>query len=208
MTKEDNDEQSKEYQKQYYLANKEEIKERKKQYNIDNQDKVKEQKKQYRIANIDQVKAGEKKHYYNNRGKILKRAKKYNEKNKDKIKKYRDVNKDKIKLQKQIYGQNNRADSRRRTQQRRARQKQLETTLTEEEWQKILDDHFHCCHYCGRKSDSLQQEHKIPVSKGGGYTAQNIVPACKKCNNEKYNKNYKKFAKNGVNRLQMKLFED
>jgi 5-methylcytosine-specific restriction endonuclease McrA len=31
----------------------------------------------------------------------------------------------------------------------------------------------------------LTQEHVIPVSRGGGTTAENIVPACGKCNSSK-----------------------
>lgn len=74
-----------------------------------------------------------------------------------------------------------------------AKRRGLECTLTEVEWQEILEDHFHKCHYCQRSGIRLVQEHVIPVSKGGGYTKDNIVPACRSCNAKKNNKDYDDF---------------
>lgn len=39
----------------------------------------------------------------------------------------------------------------------------------------------HRCAYCGADGD-LHIEHVVPISKGGGHTIGNIVPACKDCN--------------------------
>lgn len=67
----------------------------------------------------------------------------------------------------------------------------MEHTLTLEEWIETLDFFEYSCAYCGVHQDdldrSLEQDHIIPVSKGGGYTAGNIVPACKSCNASKNN---------------------
>lgn len=43
------------------------------------------------------------------------------------------------------------------------------------------------CHYCHNKFDSseLTMDHIVPLSRGGMSTKGNIVPSCKKCNNEK-----------------------
>ena len=68
---------------------------------------------------------------------------------------------------------------------RRARIKGLEHTLTSDQWLDILSKYDNSCAYCGIKNVPLDQEHKIPVSRGGGYTAENIVPACGKCNHRK-----------------------
>ncbi len=43
------------------------------------------------------------------------------------------------------------------------------------------------CYYCGAKvgSKNLTMDHIIPLSRGGKSTRENIVPACKECNNKK-----------------------
>ena len=102
------------------------------------------------------------------------RNKIYYENNKDKFKTYRrnlDVN-------------------RKAAHKYRARKKKLPATLTEQEWQDILKRYEYTCAYCPTKQSEidypLHQEHVIPVSRGGGYTRENIVPACKKCNYRKH----------------------
>lgn len=69
-----------------------------------------------------------------------------------------------------------------------ARRRALPATLTHAEWQEILEHYQNRCAYCGRDSDILVQEHVIPVSKGGGFTKDNIVPACSCCNLRKGNR--------------------
>lgn len=43
------------------------------------------------------------------------------------------------------------------------------------------------CYYCKGQfpPDELTMDHVIPVSRGGKSDRHNVVPACKKCNNEK-----------------------
>jgi 5-methylcytosine-specific restriction endonuclease McrA len=40
----------------------------------------------------------------------------------------------------------------------------------------------------------LTQDHFIPVAKGGPYTQNNIVPACKRCNSSKNDKDAMEWA--------------
>lgn len=54
-------------------------------------------------------------------------------------------------------------------------------------WQNILIDFNYECAYCGCK-EGLEQEHMIPVSRGGAYEVGNIVPACGRCNKSKGDK--------------------
>lgn len=68
---------------------------------------------------------------------------------------------------------------------RRHRVRNLPATLTPDEWQKILKQHRYACFYCGATDYELEMEHKIPASRGGGLTAENIVPACSTCNRRK-----------------------
>jgi 5-methylcytosine-specific restriction endonuclease McrA len=59
-----------------------------------------------------------------------------------------------------------------------------QASLTPSEW-KILCDYFNDrCAYCFLEGP-LEQDHVIPISKGGAHTAENVVPACKSCNSSK-----------------------
>ena len=68
---------------------------------------------------------------------------------------------------------------------RKALAASLPATLLPEQWQAILEEYDYKCVYCGRGDLPLVQEHAIPASRGGGYTAENIVPACQPCNSRK-----------------------
>jgi len=61
----------------------------------------------------------------------------------------------------------------------------LPDTLTYEQWLFALQWFENKCAYCGAESVFLVREHLVPVAKGGGVTALNIVPACQPCNSSK-----------------------
>lgn len=52
-------------------------------------------------------------------------------------------------------------------------------------WKNILGKGL--CHYCGGKftPKELTMDHIVPVARGGTSTKGNVVPACRKCNQEK-----------------------
>ena len=56
--------------------------------------------------------------------------------------------------------------------------------LTREGWQEILAAYSQRCAYCGA-SGQLQQDHVIPLSRGGTHVRENVVPACAPCNSHK-----------------------
>lgn len=70
----------------------------------------------------------------------------------------------------------------------KARKLSLPDTLTSEQWIAIQAAYNYRCAYCGCKPKLLTQDHVIPLSKGGGTTADNIVPACGHCNYSKGNR--------------------
>lgn len=76
---------------------------------------------------------------------------------------------------------------------RRNFNKGVPVTLTKQEWQDILLRFNHSCAYCGKHDVELVRDHAIPLSRGGGYTADNIVPACRSCNSRKHNKTADEF---------------
>lgn len=186
-------EEIKEYQKQYYKENKEEIKERQKQWrqenkkyikeyikqwSQENKEKIKERQKQYREENEEKIKEYQKQWYKENKEEIKEYMKQYRQENKEYRKQYRKENIDRFRQYKQ---------------KRRTIKKRLPHTLTIKQWQQIKDDFNNECAYCGmteeehrkRFNEQLHQEHFIPLFKGGEYTHNNIIPACRSCNSSK-----------------------
>jgi hypothetical protein len=66
------------------------------------------------------------------------------------------------------------------------KKKGLPFDFSPDDWDACLDYFDNSCAYCGEKSDRLEKEHFIPVSKGGAYTKDNIIPSCKSCNVSKH----------------------
>jgi len=122
----------------------------------------------------------------------------------DYIKRYQMENKDSISKTKKIWVDNNKEslakkkhinyrqhveDYRIGFYHRNAIKADLPHTFTIEQWD-IAKQYFNnrCC-YCERES-VLHQEHFIAESNGGGYTKENIIPACHSCNSSKCNKSF------------------
>lgn len=74
------------------------------------------------------------------------------------------------------------------THRRRVRMLNAPATLTANEWMEILSVFNRSCAYCLRPEvlcGRLEQEHVVPIARGGGHTADNVVPACRSCNARK-----------------------
>lgn len=69
-------------------------------------------------------------------------------------------------------------------QKRRARLRLVVNDFTLDEWLTIVTQQDGLCFYCGCEAD-LEQEHKVPISRGGGHTRDNIVGSCATCNRKK-----------------------
>lgn len=41
------------------------------------------------------------------------------------------------------------------------------------------------CAYCGQRTEALEPDHVLPLSKGGSNSITNVVPACRACNCDK-----------------------
>lgn len=63
----------------------------------------------------------------------------------------------------------------------RAREKGLPATLTLKDWLATLDYFHGLCAYCGELPGETM-DHVVAVSRGGGTTVENCVPACLPCN--------------------------
>lgn len=71
------------------------------------------------------------------------------------------------------------------SQRRRAILRSCTADLTSSEWSACLDAFGHRCAYCGDDA-VVTQEHVVPLSRGGGHTRSNVIPACGLCNRRKF----------------------
>ena len=62
----------------------------------------------------------------------------------------------------------------------------VEHDLSAEEWA-ALRVAWGGCAYCGQSTSSMQRDCVLALSRGGRYTLDNIVPACRSCNASKCN---------------------
>lgn len=70
---------------------------------------------------------------------------------------------------------------------RKRRMDAADNDLTPEQWAAIQDAWGGGCAYCGALEASLQRDCVLALSRGGRYTIDNIVPACRSCNASKSN---------------------
>ena len=62
----------------------------------------------------------------------------------------------------------------------------VEHDLTDAQWS-ALQAAWGGCAYCGAAGTPLQRDCVLALSRGGRYTLENIVPACRSCNTSKCN---------------------
>jgi 5-methylcytosine-specific restriction endonuclease McrA len=69
---------------------------------------------------------------------------------------------------------------------RRRRFLAADNDLTPAQWTAIRNA-WGGCAYCGELDAALQKDCVLPLSRGGRYTLENVVPACRSCNASKSN---------------------
>src|SRR4051812_18725724 len=69
---------------------------------------------------------------------------------------------------------------------RKGRMAAVEHDLSPDQWA-TLQELWSGCAYCGATDRPLQRDCVLPISRGGRYTLDNIVPACRSCNASKCN---------------------
>lgn len=62
----------------------------------------------------------------------------------------------------------------------------MDNDLTSAQWVAITAA-WGGCAYCGAEGLQLQRDCVTPISRGGRYTLENVVPACASCNASKSN---------------------
>ena len=74
----------------------------------------------------------------------------------------------------------------RATRRRKRRMDRVEHDLDDAQWT-ALQQAWGGCAYCGATGVPLQRDCVLALSRGGRYTLENIVPACRSCNTSKCN---------------------
>lgn len=134
--------------------------------------------KKWNVANAERVKAIHRAWYAANA-----------EKTKDLAKAWHEANPEKVKAADKKWNVANPEKRRYFTQHRNARKRGLLSALTLEQWQDIKEHFDNACCYCGEEKP-LHQEHFLALSKGGEYSRDNILPACRNCNSSKGSKDF------------------
>ena len=80
----------------------------------------------------------------------------------------------------------NRSRSARASRKRKRRMDRVDHDLTDEHWEAVQAA-WGGCAYCGATGVPLQKDCLLALSRGGRYTLDNIVPACRSCNASKCN---------------------
>lgn len=159
-------------------------------YNLEHRDEARKYTAEYRKNNYEKVKEYDRqrkktdkfkeylsnyhaKHYIANKTHIVGKINEYQKNNPDKIRQYKKKNK----ALRRVVTENTIND------------------FTLIQWIECKVKFDHKCAYCGRETE-LEQEHVVPVTKGGMYTKNNIVPSCRACNGSKTNKHMEKWFKN------------
>jgi hypothetical protein len=62
----------------------------------------------------------------------------------------------------------------------------IDHDLTDDQWA-ALKAAWNGCAYCGVCDEPLQRDCVLAISRGGRYTLDNVVPACRACNTSKCN---------------------
>lgn len=185
------------------------IRERNKQYSVQHRELIRKHRVAHRAAHIEKLLEQELAYRVTHKEKIRVRGQTYrtehpelvhqqsktwNNNNKERLhqlnKVWRDNNKDMLRKKDAARAKSHPEAAIMKVQTRRARKANLESTLTPTQWKRILDDFNNTCAYCNTGDKALHQEHFIPLTSGGEYGINNIIPACGCCNSSKGAKSF------------------
>lgn len=160
-------------------------------YRAKNADALSAANREYRHRNADRIRLRRMAYYLANRERIVAYIRAYNRKNRvlinAKMRAYYASHRDEAAARTKNWRAKNRdrhlEHCRRRT---RLKQAAGQDRLTAAQWETIKRAFCFRCAYCGRKPKVLTQDHVIPLGRGGLHTAENVVPACGRCNSKKW----------------------
>lgn len=147
---------------EYLKSHPEKRRERIQNWRAKNPERNRENGNRWRRNNLKKARRSSQNDYRKNR-----------EKRKDKNKRWRKTHRENMRFYEKAYV---------------ARKRGLADNFKARHWQQALEYFHGCCAYCQRPpswfdvTQTLHQDHFIPVSQNGPYTPKNIVPACEQCN--------------------------
>jgi hypothetical protein len=83
-------------------------------------------------------------------------------------------------------------------------------SFNQDDWQETINYFDNKCAYCNEET-KLVMEHAVPINKKhlGEHRLGNIIPSCKKCNDEKHNKNFIEFLNDDIDKIKkIQLYMD
>ena len=163
-----------------------------KEYREKNKEKINSYQKEYRKINTEQTSQSSKKYRENNKGKVKEMRENWEFNNKEKRSQYHKEwyqanKKRKRQNERKLYlkSEKHRKYKLELCKIRNHRKRSVISDFTTSEWEICKTFFDNRCCYCGGDCDELQQEHFVPVAKGGAYTKANMIPACGSCNSSK-----------------------
>lgn len=153
--------------------------------------------RQYKTENYEKARASQRNSVKKNKEYYLGLSKEWYAKNKEHSnelnKKYYYENHDRMRILHKEYGykwwRENKAKSASYRHKRRTREAELNRSFNKQIWESTKKYFDNKCAYCGEER-VLTVEHFVPVSKGGSYDINNIIPICKSCNSKKCNRDF------------------
>lgn len=145
----------------------------------------------WRQANPDKVKKNSKAYHERNRQKIKEYSDNYRHKNRDRerlrTRRWNNANKERRSESARNYLKNHRDKVRANVNRRRARIKNAEGSYTADDARRQYDSQKGKCWWCGKpvKWEEREDDHLIPLKKGGTNWPNNIVISCQHCNRSK-----------------------
>lgn len=187
---------------EYYQANKEKLDDKNREYYNDNKEQIVEYHKRYYKANKERLSVAKRKYYNDNKSHFNRLAKEHYSENKslyiERARDYSERNPELVTIYKQRWRIKNKEVMNEHGRNYRRGLKRLPNTFSIDAWFSVKKYFNYSCAYCGmtegdhgaKFNEQLHQEHFIPLSKGGEYTHNNIIVACRSCNSSKGNKDF------------------
>lgn len=155
-----------EYQRQLRDSNPELVRERVRQSYRKHQQRRIDDARRYRQENPEKVIAARRRHYRRNRERLIHAA---------------------------VEASRRKGWNVEQVRERRRLLATAEGSFTQEEFNGLCAAFSWRCAYCGDRPDQLTTDHVVPLSKGGGNSIDNILPACRSCNSSKKDESLEAF---------------
>ena len=198
---------------QFLIKKHEYTQEYNRRYYQEHKERLREQQRQYHQEHVEEKKARDRRHYQGHREEIRAQQHQYLQEHRDEvyayIRQYNKEHKEETREHHRRYGQKHREEANEHHRQyhrehpevmrnvarrRRALKAGSNGSFTEEEFRLLCEQYDNRCVYC-REELPLVSDHVTPLSRGGGNSIDNIVPACKSCNSMKGAMTFDEFVK-------------